>query len=155
MRALSRCLPLLLSSSLPPSLPLTLRSISLLPSSLLAQPLFLPLVPSNRTSLDIPTVRCVGRAASRCFSAHRAFFSSLSLFLSSSSPFLPPSPTLLAILVLPARARERRRERLARNSPQNKRVSRRVASQPQSRSATRAPTLPCIFNYRLVTESLD
>lgn len=99
-----------------------------------------------------PLRRLVGRAAaaSRCFSAHRAFFS-LSLSRSPVSLSLRLTrPTLLAILVLPAREE---RERLARNPPQNKRRVAAAAAVEQ-RERARAPTLPYIFNYRLVTESL-
>jgi len=115
------------SLPLPLSLSLSPRSITLLPSSLLAQPLF---------------------------------FSSFSLFLSFSSLFLSGFP----LISYPSRytctsgprETEGKRERLARNPPQNKRAPRRVVSRrSRSRAAQRAPTLPCIFNYRLVTESLD
>jgi len=140
MRSLSR-------SSLPPS---PLPAASLFCRLLLAQPLFLPPVPSNRTSLSIPTIRRrVGRAASRCFSAHRAFLSlSLSLFLSLS---LPPSPFSLHLpWFYPSRytcTSGPRRERLARNPPQNKRVPRRVAA-----VAAQRPRLP--FRVFLTIDSL-
>lgn len=70
----------------------------------------------------------------------------LFFFPSSLSHSFPLSlrllPSSLYLYFRPAR------ERLARNPPQNKRASRRVAVA----TAQCASTLPCIFNYRLVTE---
>lgn len=116
----------------PPRLSLFLlpQHLSSTASSLLAQPLFLPLVPSNRTSLDIPTV---GRAASRCSSRLIALF--FPLFF-SLSPHLPrPIPFSLYLYFRPAREREGasgQREILRKiNEP-------RVAS-PRVAAATRLP----------------
>lgn len=135
---------------------LSLRSISLPSSSLLAQPLFLPLIPSNRTSLDIPTVVSSvpsRRRRRRCLplllGSSRFFFHSLFL-VPPPPPSLSPRltrPTLLAILVLPAREE---RERLARNPPQNKRPSRRSRSRA-ARACSRA-RLP--FRVFLTIDSL-
>lgn len=115
---------------------------SLLSSLLLAQPLFLPLVPSNRASLDIPTTPSPSAEPPPVASRLIALFfppSSLSHSFPLSLRLLPSS---LYLYFRPAR------ERLARNPPQNKRASRRVAVA----TAQCASTLPCIFNYRLVTE---
>lgn len=138
--------------------PLSLRSISLPSSSLLAQPLFLPLIPSNRTSLDIPTVVSVGAepppppplppAASRLI----ALFFSLSL---SRSPPPLPVPLPSSDPSYPSRytctsGPRGERERLARNPPQNKRPSRRSRSRA-ARACSRA-RLP--FRVFLTIDSL-
>lgn len=84
--------------------------------------------------------RRAGQAASRCFSAHRAFFSpfpSLPICLP-----LPPRPPRLTLLALYLYFRPARRERLARNPPQNKRAG--LAAR-RSRAVAQRAAYPSVY----------